>query len=134
MNGIVEQIKKIPKFYHCEGCTQEQIDEAERALNLKFPKEFADYVREFGAICFQGTEWTGLNVQGYLNVVESTKKEQQLNLNFPTNCFVLENTGIDGIIVIANSKGQIFALQDGSMEFLSNSLSDYLEKCLALYK
>lgn len=129
MSGIVEQIKELTKLYHLEGCTQEQVSEAEQILNLKFPQEYVDYVSEFGAISFLGTEWTGLNVKGYLNVVEATKKERALSSGFPANCFVLENTGIDGKIVIVNPQGQVFVYQYGNISFLSDSISNYLEDC-----
>lgn len=129
MGSIIEKIKALPKLYHFKGCTQEQVNEAEQALNLQFPQEFIDYVREFGAISFYGTEWTGLNVDGYLNVVDATNDERELNSNFPTNCFVLENIGIDGILVIVNPRGQVFAFQYGNIEFLTATISEYLDEC-----
>ena len=98
MKGIVEKIKKIDKLYHAKGCTTSQLKEAQSELGLDFPEEFIDYVKEYGAISFYGTEWTGLNVDGYLNVVEVTKQERELNSAFPTDCFVLENQAIDGLI------------------------------------
>ena len=71
MKNIVDEIRKVDNLYHANGCTLEQVHDAERELGLTFPKEFIDYVMEFGAISFYGTEWTGLNVGGYVNVVEA---------------------------------------------------------------
>ena len=131
MSNIVEKIKEIHPLYHVKGCTEEQIQEAQGALKMEFPEEFVDYVREFGAISFYGTEWTGLNVEGYLNVVEATRQEQSLNEAFPTECFVLENQGIDGVITAVDKAGHVFAIQFDQKKLLCDSLSEYLDLCIA---
>lgn len=131
MSTIVDKIKEIPNLYHVEGCTTKQIQEAQNALGLEFPADFIDYLKEYGAISFYGTEWTGLNVEGYLNVVEVTKRERQLNPNFPSDCIVIENQGIDGVLTVMNEKGQVFTLQYDKKDFLCDSLSAYLDICIA---
>lgn len=128
--SIVEKIKKIPNLYHAQGCTTSQIMNAQKELNLIFPEEFIDYVREYGAISFYGTEWMGLNVDGYLNVVDETKQERKLNDSFPSDCFVIENLGIDGLITIVDGKGIVYSLQYSRKEKICNSLSEYLQLCI----
>lgn len=130
MSNIVGKIYMVDKLYHVQGCTTQQLEDAQHILGLEFPEEFVEYVREFGAISFYGTEWTGLNVEGYLNVVEVTKQERERNTLFPSDCFVLENQGIDGIITVINTKGHIFMVQYGNMIPLCDSLSDYLDICI----
>ena len=130
MSNIVTKIKGISNLYHASGCTTKQLKEAQKTLDLVFPEEFVDYVKEYGAISFYGTEWTGLNVDGYLNVVEVTQQERELNEGFPTDCFVIENQGIDGLIIIVNEKGKVFSLQYGKKEALCESLTDYLDICI----
>ena len=134
MNNIADKIRKIEKFYHLTGCTDSQLKDAQDELDLKFPKEFIDYVKEFGAISFYGTEWTGLNVEGYLNVVEVTKQERELNAAFPGDCFVIENQGIDGVITVVDEKGSVFIVQYDNKRFLCDSLSAYLDICIARKK
>lgn len=134
MKGIVEKIKKIDKLYHAKGCTTSQLKEAQNELELEFPEEFIDYVKEYGAISFYGTEWTGLNVDGYLNVVEVTKQERELNSAFPTDCFVLENQAIDGLITVVNEKGNVFTVQYEKKTPLCDSISEYLDICIARKK
>ena len=134
MNGIVEKIKKVDKLYHAKGCTTIQLKEAQRELGLEFPEEFIDYVKEYGAISFYGTEWTGLNVGGYLNVVEVTKRERELNSAFPTDCFVLENQAIDGLITAVNENGNVFTIQYDKKTPLCDSISEYLDICIARKK
>ena len=129
--SIVEKIKNIPKLYHLKGCTDSQIEEAQKELNLKFPAEYVEYVKAYGAISFYGTEWTGLNVEGYLNVVETTKEEKDINKDFPNDCFVLENLGFENALTIVNTKGNIFTIQNGKSPVLvCDSLSEYLDICV----
>ncbi len=134
MSDIVNKIKSIEKLYQAKGCSFKQLKDAQNELGLSFPEEFVDYVKAYGAISFYGTEWTGLNVEGYLNVVQVTKQEKELNSSFPVNCFVLENQGIDGLIVICNEEGQVFNLQYDKLEKIHDSISDYLAECLSRAK
>lgn len=131
MSNIVDKIYGIEKLYHVKGCSTSQLEDAQRILGLEFPEEFVDYAKEFGAISFYGTEWTGLNVEGYLNVVEVTKQERERNKLFPLDCFVIENQGIDGIITIVDTKGYVFSAQYDNIVPLCDSLSDYLDICIA---
>ncbi len=134
MSNIITKIKCIPNLYHATGCTTRQLKEAQNELGIEFPEEYIDYVKAYGAISFYGTEWTGLNVDGYLNVVEVTKQERELNSAFPTDCFVVENQGIDGLIVVSDEKGRIYSLQYDKKELLCESLVAYLEICIARKK
>ena len=128
--SIVDEIKKVPKLYHTKGCKTSQIKDAQKMLGITFPEEYVDYVKEYGAISFYGTEWMGLNVDGYLNVVEATMQERKINNYFPTDCFVIENLGIDGIITIADEKGVVYSLQYSKKEKICNSITEYLKLCL----
>ena len=134
MSNIITKIKGTPNLYHATGCTTRQLKEAQNELGIEFPEEYIDYVKEYGAISFYGTEWTGLNVDGYLNVVEATKQERELNSTIPVDCFVVENQGIEGIIIISDGKGLIYSLQYGNKKLLCESLLEYLEICIARKK
>lgn len=128
--SIVDEIKKIPNLYHAKGCITSQIKDAQKALGITFPDEFIDYVKEYGAISFYGTEWMGLNVDGYINVVDATKQERDINDDFPSDCFVLENQGIDGIITAADEKGNVYSISYDKKELIYTSIVDYLHSCV----
>lgn len=131
MKSIVDRIKEIPNLYHLDGCKTNQIKTAQNKLDLIFSDEFIDYVKAYGIISFYGTEWTGLNVDGYLNVVEATKAERENDSKFPKDCIVLENIAIDGILTILDSKGNIYAYQSGKEPVLiCNSMTEYLDICI----
>lgn len=130
--NIVEKIKKIKDLEITSNgrASEEQIIRAEKRLNLKFSEEYKEYVKEFGAISFFGNEWSGLNIDGYFNVVNITEDERVLNESFPKKHFVVENIGVDSIFIISNEDGKIYSIQYDKIEFLCNSLSEYLDICL----
>jgi len=130
MKEIVEKINAIPELYHGTGCTTSQIREAQNKLDLIFPQEFVDYVKKYGSISFFGTEWTGLNVIGYLNVVEATQNQFKNNPYFPKHFFVIENLEIDDIVVAVNEDGQVFEIQNSIRTKICENLLEYLEVCL----
>ena len=126
--SIVERIRAIEDLGYISGCSDTQIKEAEELLGLKFPKEYVEYVKEFGCIDFGSTEWTGLNIEGELNTVEATLEERKYNGNFPDKHFVLEDYHIDSKKVIVNELGEVFLLQYDKVERLCTSISGYLEE------
>ena len=131
MSDIVDKIKNIPGLLRHEGCVTSQIREAQKELDIEFPSEFVEYVKAYGYISFYGTEWTGLNATGDRNVVTVTKLERELNSSFPNDSFVIEDTGIDGLLAIMGADGKVYAYKEGTIEPLCNSLSEYLDICLA---
>ena len=130
--NIVEKIKKMkdldinPKG----GASKEQIERAEKRLNLKFSEEYKEYLKEFGAISFFGNEWSGLNIDGYFNVVNMTEDEKALNKYFPEKYFAIENLAVDGVIFVSNEEGKIYSIQYDKKELICNSLCEYLDICL----
>lgn len=127
--SIVDKIRLIDGLYHIAGCTDAQIEEAEKLLDLKFPMEYIDYVKGFGCIDFGSTEWTGLNIEGELNTVEATLSDKEYNKFFPDKFFVLDDYHIDDKKIIVNEIGQVFLLQYEKIEKICESISEYLEIC-----
>lgn len=131
MYKIVSELKNISDLDCLSGCSDEQILQAESILKIKFPSDFVEYVKEFGVISFYGTEWTGLNVKGYLDVVETTLEFRGVYKNTLDNYFVIENLGIDNIITVVNENGEVFEFQNNVINKIANSLVDYLSSCVA---
>lgn len=128
--SIVEKIAKIPNLYVGTGCTLQQLIDAQKELGVGFPKEFVDYVLNYGDISFYSTELTGLNLIGESNVVTATQLEREVNKSFPVDYFVIENLGMDGLIAASNQKGEVYAVQGEYITKLCNSLSEYLDLCI----
>ena len=131
MSEIVKMIEQIQNLYKLKKCTLNDVEDAQNKLGLKFSKEYVDYVTNFGVISFYGTEWTGLNVNGYLNVVEATMSEREIHKNFPEDCFVVENLQMEGAVIISDEKGKIYNYFNDEKNLICESLIEYLKKCLS---
>lgn len=130
MADIIEKMRSIKDLSAIEGCSAEQIKEAQDELDIIFPDEYVDYVKEYGCIDFGSTEWTGLNIKGRLNTVNATKQEMSVNKDFPKGFFVLENLGIDAKRIIVSEKGEVCVLQYDKVTHLCDSIEEYLNMCI----
>lgn len=130
MNTIIDKLNAVPNLEHLSGCSAEQVTEAQKVLGLLFPEDYVRYVRAFGAVSFYATEWTGLNVKGYLNVVTATTRERESDPDFPKDAFVLENLAFEGRLVLMREDGRVYAYNHGDERVYDASLADYLDRCL----
>jgi hypothetical protein len=129
MSRLLTAIESINNLLHSKGCTMDEIKTAEDKLGVLFPVEYKEYLSKYGAISFQGTEWTGLNVDNYINVVSITEREQKNNDSFPRDCIVLENMGDDGLLILINTDGVVYSWYNNKATRLCDSLFEYLEEC-----
>lgn len=124
---IINKIKTKHKVYHLSGCTVEEVIEAEKVLQLSFSEEYRNYLMNYGAISFGSHEFTGLGGDEHIDVVFITQEEKKLNPNIPNDCIVIENLGIEGIIILQDSNGEIYCLdQNSNLEKVSHSFSAYI--------
>lgn len=130
MEKLIELISKNQTLEYIGGCSTKDLENAELKLELKFPKEYKNLLLEFGVISFNSHEWFGLNVTGYLNVIESTLSERKLNNKFPSDCFVLENLGIDGVLILVDSNENVYEWNGYENKVIATSLSQYYLDCL----
>ena len=130
MKEILEKISSKHKVFKGNGVPDDAIVSAEKLLGITFPAEYRKYLRECGVLSFGAHEIMGLGVEGYLNVVEATMKERGLGGTFPTDCVVIENVGIDGVLVIMDSAGRVYSLKGPSKRLVANSIAEYLESLL----
>lgn len=129
MSKILDLISGISGVKSIGGCSIDQIDSAQDELDLHFPNEYREYLVAYGAIRFNGVELCGLNIDGYLNVVEATKEEKSINEYFPNKMFVIEDLCIDAKKIIGDENGNIYLLQRDRKKLICTSFSDYIEKC-----
>ncbi len=127
MDNIIKKIEKNFKLYKTRGASDELIAEAERQLNLRFAEDYKEYLSLFGAISFGSTELTGLNIDSYANVVSVTLKEAQRNKSFPKGSIVVENTGMEGLLVLQKEDGEVYEWLDGEKGATFSNLKAFLE-------
>ncbi len=131
MKKMINKISKNMKVYHSTGVDETEIINAEIDLGVTFSDEYKEYLREYGAISFGSHEFTGLNVDNYTNVVNITKQEREMADKFPENCIVIENLGIEGILILQDNKGYIYQYSKAiGLSKIFDSLSDYFLSCV----
>lgn len=125
MKKIVDVISMNDSLEYIGGCSELDIENAEKLLNVKFPDTYKEILRKFGVITFGSHEWFGLNISGYLNVIESTLAERKINDLFPSDCFVLENLGIDGLMILIDSYEIVYEWNGSQKKKINDSLLKY---------
>lgn len=130
MSNVFDEINKKHKMFKTKPVNEDAINEAETKLGRAFSEEYKKYLLQFGAISFSSTELTGLNIEKYANVVDVTLKEIELNDEFPKDCIVLEKIGVEGLLILINSKGQVFEWNNNSARKIHDSMAEYLRSKL----
>lgn len=128
--NIIEILDGIPGLIAGKAAEEESILNAADTLQLNFADEYKAYLRKYGTAMFGGHEFSGISIAIHRDVVRLTLRERDLNDAFPLNIYVVENTGMDGMIICQNSDGQI-CLWDGiECRPYRNSLAEYIERDL----
>ena len=74
-----------------------------------------------------GIELTGIAKSKHRNVIPVTKQEWLLNTNVPHTMYVVENSGVDGIIIWQDTNGVIYQTSpDTQPKQIANSLNEYI--------
>lgn len=129
MSKIVEIINNLPDLLPLKPATDIDIKDAEIQLRVSFNEEYREYLLAFGAIMADGIELTGIAKSAHRNVVNLTKQERELNPKIPNNMYVVENTGVDGIIIWQDTNGGIYQSSPNvEPKIIADSLSDYINK------
>lgn len=125
INNIIERLDNL---IYLKPATLEEINNAEKELGLQFSDEYKQYLSKYGVISANGIELTGIIQSPRLNVVEVTKNERDLRV-IPSDMYVVENVGIEGIVLLQNNLGEIYELsENNSIKKIYNSLFEYIEK------
>lgn len=127
MTNFVEKLKDSRSFYSGKGVSLEAIKLAEEKLCLQFSDEYKKYLLLYGIASIYGHEFTGLGVNGSLNVIDATNYERSKNSGVPSDYYVVEELHIDDIVIWQNHSGDVFqSYADGTWEKKSRSLYDFI--------
>lgn len=130
MKNIIDVINGLSDLLSLKSATQSEIENAENQLGLKFANEYKEYLAKFGAIMADGIELSGIAKSEHRNVVSLTQQERELNPTVPHNMYVVENLGIDGIIIWQDEKGVIYqSTPNTEPAKIANSLAEYISAC-----
>lgn len=127
MSDIIKVLKKMEDFDSLDGVSKEEIEKAELDLGLKFATDYKKYLLEFGLASADGHEFTGLIKSPRLNVVDVTVKLKKKFKDAPVDAYVIEELGVDDIVIFQTSDGSIYkAAPKTQFIKVANSLTDYL--------
>lgn len=127
MSEIVKLLSQKKPFLFSGAVNEEEIQEAESKLGIKFAKEYREYLAVFGTASYYGHELTGIcdkNVA--LNVVDVTLEERNFFSNIPRDWYVIEQTHMDGIVIWQDREGFIYKAMPGKITLIHNSLEEYV--------
>lgn len=123
--SFIDEIKKSDADIY-KGVSAEEIDAAEQQLGMKIPATYREILSEFGSIDIGSDEIFGLGVKGYLNVVESTLKERELAKGELDQYIVIQNLGIDGILIVVDENDNVYEYKNGDFKNLLSSTAEYI--------
>ncbi len=124
---ILEILKEQRGFESGAGSSKEEINEAAKALDLTFAKEYQAYLAAYSSVSFYGHIFTGISPFPGVDVVKVTSEEKKNNPQIPPNYYVIEQAHIDGIVIWQDESGTIYKSQNKSFPQKEyNSLAEYV--------
>ncbi len=126
MKNIFEGIADV---LHGNGVSEADICDAEKKLGVQFAEDYRKYLSDYGIAAANGHELTGITRSSRVNVVYVTENERKVcDLQDIHNMYVVEQAGIDGIIIWQSSDGKIWeTVPYGKLKFVCDGLADLLK-------
>lgn len=126
MGTWLDEIKTLPHFRGLTGVTFDEIAKAELALGVQFAQDYRLYLLDLGLCSVNGHEFTGICKSERLNVVSVTHEARLNKVDVPSNWYVVEHLGIDGVIAWQSSDGSVyFSSAGGVSKKIAQSLIEY---------
>jgi hypothetical protein len=127
MSDIISTINSLPGLDPLNPGTPEAVSAAEKALGLKFSEEYKECVCAVGAVYADSIEFTGIAKSPNRNVITVTEREREYNPQVPKNLYVIQDAGIDGIIIWQDQAGTVYkTTPNRDPSKLASSLNEYV--------
>ncbi|MBR4714259.1 MAG: SMI1/KNR4 family protein [Paludibacteraceae bacterium] len=125
---VINSLGENDELYSVGEVDPSKIVEAAETLGVKFAKDFVEYTQKFGSISVGSMELCGIDDEWNCSTVDQTQEMRELYPNFPKDCYVIENLGIDDAVAVQKSDGKVYQFAEGyeELEFLADSLGEYL--------
>lgn len=128
MSILIETIRCKPNFYAEKGASLIQIEQAEKSLGLKFALDFKECLCEFGAVSFEGHEFTGFSTDKNLDVVMTTQNNRK-KISVGKELYVIEEAHIDGIVIWQGSDGTVYqTMPNSKCTPIAKNLLEYISE------
>ena len=126
MKDIIDVLSSMEDFDCLNGVSKEEINEAEKDLDLSFAEDYKKYLIKFGLASADGHEFTGIVKSNRLNVVDVTIRLKKIFSGLPKDSYVIEELNIDGIVIFQDSAGHIYEATSEGTKRIAESFSEYL--------
>ena len=117
------------EFFLCQGAAKkDEISTAEKQLGVRFSEDYRAYLLNYGEVSFGSHELTGICRSERINVVNVTEEAKKLYGNFPSDCYVIEDTYFDDIYILQNTNGEVFEISpEKTITKIADDLKGYID-------
>lgn len=128
MSKIIEVIDSLEDLLPLKKATKGDVENIEKELGLVLAEEYKEYLLNYGAIMADDIELTGVAKSKNRDVIQVTKREWEANEKVKHNLYVIENVGIDGIIIWQDETGKIYeSTPNHEAKQIAGNLAEYIE-------
>lgn len=125
--SFVDFLRNKTGFIGSSGRTKEEILQAEEELCIRFAAEYHEYLERIGLASVEEHELTGLTKDIRLDVVAVTKEYRTLYGLDTVSWYVVEDIGIDGLVIWQDEKETIYQTSFSVEPVkIAESLEEYL--------
>ena len=110
------------------GAEEAAVTSAEDQIGFRFPEDYRLFLLHYGALKHDGNEIYGIGPTGYCSVVGATMEERKLSSNFPKDCAVLFNLGMEGVLILLRADGVVYEYSPYGMKSIFPSFTKWLEE------
>lgn len=106
---------------------------AEEKLGLKFADDYVEFLLNFSRFSTPKMELMTITDFVGESVVHNTLEEKEYDDTAPSDMYVIENLGIDGVLAWQHESGAIYYKYpfDKNLQKAADSLAEYIEKCFS---
>ena len=127
MSKIIDVISNLENLLLLIPASMQDVENVEIELALPLSPEYKEYLLEFGAIIADDVELTGIAKSKNRDVIQVTKREWAANNKIKHDLYVVENVGIDGIIIWQDGSGKVYESRPNcGATKIADSLVEYL--------
>lgn len=129
MSDVYQSLSGLPHF-RCLGTADSGvITEAEVKLGLSFAKDYKSYLEACSLASVNGHELTGICKSPRLDVVSVTGAERENWPGIDSAWYVVERTGMDGVVAWQGADGAIYLSIPGTgCMKICDSLIEYVRR------
>ena len=129
MGSVYQSLSGLPHFRCLGAADSDAIAEAEADLGLSFARDYRGYLEGCSFASVNGHELTGICKSPRLDVVSVTRAERENWPDIDPTWYVLERTGMDGVVAWQNADGVVYLSIPGSGYMVAcDSLLEYVKR------